>query len=72
VRFSPWISFFALFGVYYSLQYLSLSDATVLIFLSPFCTAIAGALILGENFRLSQAFAGGKWLPDVRYGEIAG
>jgi drug/metabolite transporter (DMT)-like permease len=50
--------FFALFGVYFSLQYLTLSDATVLIFLTPFCTAIAGALFLKETFRLSQALSG--------------
>ncbi|KAF8346285.1 integral membrane protein DUF6 [Amanita rubescens] len=50
--------FVGLFGVYYSLQYLSLSDATVLTFLSPLCTAIAGALFLNENFRRSQALAG--------------
>ena len=36
--------FLGVFGVYYSLQYLSLSDATVLTFLAP------GAFFLGENF----------------------
>ncbi|KIL61027.1 hypothetical protein M378DRAFT_868689 [Amanita muscaria Koide BX008] len=50
--------FIGLFGIYFSLQYLSLSDATVLTFLSPLCTAAAGAILLKENFRLSQAFAG--------------
>jgi drug/metabolite transporter (DMT)-like permease len=50
--------FFGLFGVYYSLQYLSLSDATVLTFLAPLTTAIAGALLLGESFTLKQASAG--------------
>ncbi|KAK2462408.1 hypothetical protein APHAL10511_005714 [Amanita phalloides] len=50
--------FIALFGTYYPLQYLSLSDATVLTFLSPMCTAIAGALFLREKFRPSQALAG--------------
>lgn len=50
--------FFGLFGIYYSLQYLSLSDATVLTFLAPLCTAIAGALFLKENFRRTQALAG--------------
>ncbi|KAF8151749.1 EamA-like transporter family-domain-containing protein [Crassisporium funariophilum] len=52
------VGFFGLFGVYYSLQYLSLSDATVLTFLAPTCTAIAGALLLGENFTRRQALAG--------------
>ncbi|KAM6499709.1 drug/metabolite transporter superfamily [Amanita muscaria] len=50
--------FVGLFGSYVSLQYLSLSDATVLTFLSPLCTAAAGALLLNETFRLSQALAG--------------
>ncbi|PPQ88433.1 hypothetical protein CVT25_011537 [Psilocybe cyanescens] len=52
------VGFFGLFGVYYSLQYLSLSDATVLTFLAPMCTAIAGALLLGEKFTKREAFAG--------------
>ncbi|KAF8736449.1 hypothetical protein AX14_000319 [Amanita brunnescens Koide BX004] len=50
--------FFGLFGIYYSLQYLSLSDATVLTFLSPLCTAIAGAVFLKEQFRRTQVLAG--------------
>lgn len=50
--------FFGLFGIYYSLQYLSLSDATVLTFLAPLCTAVAGALLLGEQFTRRQALAG--------------
>lgn len=50
--------FFGLFGIYYSLQYLSISDATVLTFLAPLCTAVAGALLLGEKFTHRQAFAG--------------
>ncbi|KAJ8456284.1 hypothetical protein ONZ45_g18783 [Pleurotus djamor] len=50
--------FFGLFGLYYSLQYLSLSDAVVLTFLSPLTTAISGTLILGESFSRKQAFAG--------------
>ncbi|KAF9467669.1 EamA-like transporter family-domain-containing protein [Collybia nuda] len=49
--------FFSLFGMYYSLQFLSLSDATVITFLVPFCTGIAGALFLKENFTKKQAFA---------------
>ncbi|KAF8174539.1 drug/metabolite transporter superfamily, partial [Pholiota molesta] len=50
--------FFGLFGIYYSLEYLSLSDATVLTFLAPMCTAIAGALLLGEKFTRREAIAG--------------
>jgi drug/metabolite transporter (DMT)-like permease len=52
--------FFGLFGIYYSLEYLSLSDATVLTFLAPMCTAIAGALLLGEKFTRREAIAGRK------------
>ena len=52
--------FFGLFGIYYSLQYLSLSDATVLTFLVPLCTAMSGALFLGEIISYREAFAGRK------------
>lgn len=54
--------FIALFGMYYSLQYLSLSDATVLSFLSPLTTAIAGALVLKESFTRKEAFAGSEFV----------
>jgi len=50
--------FFGLFGSYYSIQFLSLSDATVLTFLSPFTTAITSSLILKEPFSVKDAFAG--------------
>lgn len=50
--------FFGLFGVYYSLQYLSLSDATVLTFLGPLFTGIAGAIFLKEKFTLKEGLAG--------------
>ncbi|PPQ67786.1 hypothetical protein CVT25_009090 [Psilocybe cyanescens] len=50
--------FIGLFGIYFALQYLSLSDATVLTFLSPTCTAIAGSIFLGEVFVVRQAVAG--------------
>jgi len=46
-----------LFGMYYSLQYLSLSDATVLTFFIPTCAAISGAIFLGESFKLREAIA---------------
>jgi hypothetical protein len=44
--------------MYFSLQYLSLADATVLTFLAPFCTAMAGAVLLGERVRLGNVVAG--------------
>ncbi|EPQ53277.1 DUF6-domain-containing protein [Gloeophyllum trabeum ATCC 11539] len=50
--------FFGLFGVYFSLNYLSLSDTTVLTFLGPLTTAAAGALILKEKFTLREGIAG--------------
>ena len=53
-------SFVGVFGIYYSLKYLSLSDAIVLTFLAPTCTAISGAIFLGERFKLREAMAGCK------------
>ncbi|KAI0367888.1 drug/metabolite transporter [Pilatotrama ljubarskyi] len=49
--------FVGLFGTYYALQYLSLSDTTVLSFLTPMCTAIAGAVLLQEVLTPKQALA---------------
>ncbi|KAF8063350.1 hypothetical protein FPV67DRAFT_238487 [Lyophyllum atratum] len=49
--------FFGLLGIYYSLQYLSLSDATVLTFLAPLCTGICGAIFLKERYTAREAFA---------------
>jgi len=49
--------FIGLFCVYYSLEYLSLSDATVLTFLAPMCTALSGALFLKEKFAFKEAMA---------------
>ncbi|KAK0436430.1 hypothetical protein EV421DRAFT_1832227 [Armillaria borealis] len=43
------ISFLGLFGAYYSLKYLSLSEATVLPFLTPFTTLELSAIFLGES-----------------------
>lgn len=54
-------SFFGLFGIYYSLNYLSLSDATVLTFLSPMTTALAGAIFLHEAFSKREALAGREY-----------
>ncbi len=50
--------FFGLFGTYFCLKYLSLSDATVLSFLAPFCTGISGALFLKEKYNFREALAG--------------
>ncbi|EJF60876.1 hypothetical protein DICSQDRAFT_137097 [Dichomitus squalens LYAD-421 SS1] len=50
--------FMGIFGLYYSLQYLSLSDATVLQFLSPIFTAVAGAIFLHETFSYRELLAG--------------
>ncbi|KIJ58327.1 hypothetical protein HYDPIDRAFT_37927 [Hydnomerulius pinastri MD-312] len=50
--------FFGLFGMYYSLNYLSLADATVLTFLGPFTTALAGYLILKETYSKREAIGG--------------
>lgn len=50
--------FTGLFGIYYSLQYLSLSDAVTITFLIPTTTAIAGYLILGEVLSRKEMWAG--------------
>lgn len=50
--------FFGLFGTYFCLKYLSLSDATVLSFLAPFCTGISGAIFLKEKYNFREALAG--------------
>ncbi|EJD38138.1 DUF6-domain-containing protein [Auricularia subglabra TFB-10046 SS5] len=57
--------FFGLFGIYYSLQYLSVSDTIVLTFLVPGTTAIVGHYFLGENFRRGEAIACGFSLLGV-------
>ncbi|VDB84597.1 unnamed protein product [Peniophora sp. CBMAI 1063] len=56
--FRGFIGFFGLFGVYFSLRYLSLSDATVLTFLSPIFTGIASAIFLKEPFSRKELMAG--------------
>lgn len=55
--FRGFCGFFSLFGNYFSLQYLSLSDSTVLQFLAPMCTAIVAAIVLKEEFKRGQAVA---------------
>ncbi|KAG1782208.1 drug/metabolite transporter superfamily [Suillus placidus] len=50
--------FFGLSGMYWSLQYLSVADATVLVFLTPLTTALAGSVFLKESYSVKQAVAG--------------
>ncbi|CUA78365.1 hypothetical protein RSOLAG22IIIB_13104 [Rhizoctonia solani] len=52
------VGFFGLFGLYYSLHYMSLSDATVLTFLAPTVTAAFGFLFLREAVSWKQMVAG--------------
>ncbi|KAG8711589.1 hypothetical protein FRC09_020517 [Ceratobasidium sp. 395] len=52
------VGFFGLFGLYYSIQYMSLSDATVLTFLAPTITAALGFLFLREAVSWKQGIAG--------------
>ncbi|KAI0048180.1 DUF6-domain-containing protein, partial [Auriscalpium vulgare] len=56
--FRGFIGFFGLFGMYFSLKYLSLSDATVLTFLAPIFTGFTGALFLKEPFSRKEFLAG--------------
>jgi drug/metabolite transporter (DMT)-like permease len=50
--------FLGLVGLYLSLQYLSVADATVLTFLTPLTTAVAGCVLLKEGYSFTQAVAG--------------
>ncbi|KAL5638949.1 hypothetical protein ACGC1H_003351 [Rhizoctonia solani] len=59
------VGFFGLFGLYYSLQYMSLSDATVLTFLAPTVTAAFGFLFLREAVSWKQMAAGFASLAGV-------
>lgn len=51
------VGFFSVYGGYVALQRLKLTDVTAIGFLSPICTAIMGAIFLGEHFRLREAVA---------------
>lgn len=51
------VGFFGVYGGYVALQRLMLTDVTVIGFLSPICTAIMGAIFLGERFMLREAVA---------------
>ncbi|KAI0290235.1 hypothetical protein BC826DRAFT_1027928 [Russula brevipes] len=46
------------FGMYFSLQGLSLSDATVLTFIAPILTGFSGAIFLKEPLSLKEFFLG--------------
>ncbi|KAJ6260351.1 hypothetical protein Dda_4577 [Drechslerella dactyloides] len=50
--------FFGVFGLYYSLTYLDISDATVITFLAPSVAAFACYLLLKEPFTKTEALAG--------------
>jgi drug/metabolite transporter (DMT)-like permease len=56
---SSWFRFIAICGMYWSLQYLSVADATVLTFLKPLTTALAGWIFLKEGYSIKQGFAAG-------------
>ncbi|KAF9507657.1 hypothetical protein BS47DRAFT_1351246 [Hydnum rufescens UP504] len=53
-----WLVLRGFTGVYYSLQYLSLSDATAITFLSPSTIAFCGFLFLHETWAFREAMAG--------------
>ncbi|KAF3922183.1 hypothetical protein ABW21_db0205830 [Orbilia brochopaga] len=50
--------FFGVFGLYYSLTYLDISDATVITFLAPSVAAFACYILLKEPFTKTEALAG--------------
>ncbi|KAL6452754.1 hypothetical protein SBY92_000094 [Candida maltosa Xu316] len=49
------VGFFGVFGMYFSLQYLSLSDAVALTFLVPMVTAFLAWLMLHEKYSILEA-----------------
>lgn len=48
------VGFFGVFGLYYSLQYLSLSDAVSITFLIPMVTAFFAWIMLGERYSVLE------------------
>ncbi|KAG8528104.1 uncharacterized protein KY384_007020 [Bacidia gigantensis] len=50
--------FFGVYGMYYSLQYLPLSDATVITFLAPIVACWACSVLLKEPFTRTEQIAG--------------
>lgn len=59
------IGFGGLSAFYYSLQYLSLADATVITFLAPLVTGLFGYIFLKERFTHQEAIAGVASLAGV-------
>lgn len=49
------VGFFGVFGMYFSLQYLSLSDAVALTFLVPMVTAFLAFVLLHEKYSILEA-----------------
>lgn len=56
--FRGFTGFFTLSGMYFSLQHLSLSDATVLTFIAPILTGFSGAVFLKESLSIGEVLAG--------------
>lgn len=52
------VGFFGVFGLYFLLQYLSLSDAVAITFLIPMVTAFLAWTIIHENYSLVEAVCG--------------
>lgn len=73
------VGFFGVFGLYYSLQYLSVSDAVSITFLIPMVTAFFAFIMLGERYSVLEAVCailslGGVLLiakPDFLFGTEA-
>ncbi len=55
--------FFGISGMYFSLQYLSLSEATVLTFIVPIFTGFTGAIFLKEPLSFRELLAACTYLP---------
>jgi len=51
------MGFFGIFGMYYSLQYLPIAEATVITFLAPAVASFACYLLLGEKFTRVEQIA---------------
>lgn len=52
------VGFFGVFGLYYAIQHMPLSDATVLTFLAPTMTSLIGFIFSKETLSLKQVLAG--------------
>ena len=57
--------FLGIYGAYSSVQYLSLSDATVLTFIAPILTGFSGAVFLKEPFSIGEVLAGCTYLEST-------